>query len=64
MNFLYFIGGVAGGFLAIIYSKWITDNTSRIDIAEEWLGAGGTYNFWKLIGLILIGFGFYALFNM
>ena len=64
MNIVYFIGGVAGGFATIIYSKWITDNTSRIDFVEQYLGAGGTYSFWKLIGLILIGFGFYALFNM
>lgn len=63
MNWLYFLGSEIVGFIVIRYSKWITDNTGRIDIAEQYMGPGGTYTFWKVIGLGLIIFGFVALVN-
>lgn len=63
MNFLYFVGAEIGGFVAIIYSKWITDNTGRIEFAEHYLGRGGTYSMWKIIGVLLIIGGFWLLFN-
>ena len=62
MIFLIFILAMGGGFLCIIYSKWITDNTTRIDFCEHYLGGGGTYILWKIIGLGLIAFGFISLF--
>ncbi|HOX41252.1 MAG TPA: hypothetical protein PK263_03590 [bacterium] len=64
MNYIYFFGGLVGGFLLIIYSKAITDSTGRVDFAEKYLGMGGTYSFWKLIGFAMIIFSFWAVFNM
>lgn len=63
MNWLYFFGALVVGFLCIIYSKPITDNTGRMDFAEKIIGGGGTYTMWKLIGVVLIIFGFYMLVN-
>ena len=51
------------GYCFIRYSKWITDNTMRFETAERMLGPGGTYSFWKLIGVLLMIFGFYYIFN-
>lgn len=64
MNFLYFFGGLSVGMVLVLYSKWITDNTNRMDFAEKYLGPTGTYTFWKLMGVLLMGFGFWALFNL
>ena len=63
MNIVWFILGLAAGFLAIIYSKWITDSTYRIFFAEKWLGNGGTYIFWKIVGVLLILLSFWILFS-
>jgi len=63
MNFLYFFGAELLGFVLLLYSKWITDNTQRIDFAERYLGATGTYTFYKLVGIGLIIFGLWALFG-
>ncbi len=65
MNFLIFIGCLAGGFVCIRYCKWIVDNTGiRFDWAEKFLGYGGTYTALKILGLAAIIFGFYYTFGM
>lgn len=63
MNFVWFLACLAGGFICIKYSKWITDNTQRIELVEKYLGPTGTYTFWKIAGVAAIAFGFYKLFN-
>ena len=64
MKILIFIALITLGFVCVIYAKWITDNTTRFDFAEKFLGMGGTYNMWKLIGVVLIAFSFYYLIKM
>lgn len=64
MKFFIFIMLIAGGFVAVKYSKWITDNTMRFMWAEKFFGSGGTYTAWKIIGVLLIAFSFYYLVNM
>lgn len=64
MKFVYFILIIVFGFCLVIYHKWITDNTIRFDFAEKYLGVGGTYNMWKIIGIASIIFAFYYLIKM
>lgn len=42
------------GILLITHSYQITQLFGHQEFAERYLGAGGTYTMWKLIGLILI----------
>ena len=63
MKLLAFIGLIALGFVCIIYSKWITDNTARFDWPEKFFGSGGTYTMWKIFGVIAIVFAFIYLFK-
>jgi len=63
MNWLWFLCCLIGGFLAIKYSKWIADNTTHIDFADNFLGPTGTYTFWKIIGVIAIVYGFSLVFK-
>lgn len=64
MHFIYFLLIMAAGFGLIKYSKWIVDNTMHFYSVEKYLGPGGTYTFWKLVGLFSIAFSFYYLFNL
>jgi len=64
MSVVYFLISFALGITLIKYSKWIVDNTSRIDIAEEFLGVGGSYSFWKIIGILAIMFAFWSIYNL
>lgn len=63
MNFLYFLGFEALGFVFLLYFKWIVDHTTRLEFFENFLGSGGTYTAVKLAGVLLIVFGIYILFN-
>lgn len=63
MNFVYFLGFIAVGFVVLVYNKWLVDHTTRIDVFENYLGGGGTYSFVKLVGLALIIISFYVLVN-
>jgi len=64
MRFLYFIIGMAVGFLFICYNKWLVDNTGiRWPALEHTLGPGSMYSIWKLAGVILIILSFYVLFG-
>jgi len=62
MNFLYFLALEILGFVLIVYAKWITDNTQRVDFAEKYLGPTGTYTLYKIIGVAFIIAGFYLIF--
>jgi len=61
MKFLWFIGMFAGGLLLVKYFKWIVDHTRRYPSIEKFLGPGGTYTFWKLLGIVLMLGSFYVL---
>ena len=63
MKFLIFIMCFSIGFIAIRYSKWLVDSIGRSQFFEEKLGSGGTYTFWKLLGVASILFGFWYLFH-
>jgi len=45
---------VSAGLGFVIYTKRVKDFTGSFDFAEKWFGAGGTYNFLKLLGLALM----------
>jgi hypothetical protein len=53
------IGAVlaALGVLAVKYTFWLTNLTGNLGFAERYLGAGGTYSFYKLAGVVLAIFG-------
>lgn len=48
------ITGVGGGLALIIYSYQLTQLFGHQEYAERFLGAGGTYSMWKLLGLLAI----------
>ncbi|KKP88023.1 MAG: hypothetical protein UR93_C0024G0002 [Berkelbacteria bacterium GW2011_GWA2_35_9] len=55
---LTFIIALGLGLVIIIYTKQIVDMAGNSQWAESKLGAGGTYTFWKLFGLLVILMGF------
>lgn len=59
MRFFFFILGVGGGILYVIYHRKITEVINiPISWAEKWLGPGGTYTAHLLFGLAAIILGF------
>ncbi len=63
MKFLIFFVCLGFGYIGIIYSKWLVDSLGRVSWFEDKLGSGGTYSFWKLLGLAFIIFGFVYMFG-
>jgi hypothetical protein len=63
MKFLIFLLCLGAGLITIIYTKWLVDSIGKSSFFEEKLGSGGTYTFWKILGLLSIIFGFYYLFG-
>lgn len=51
--FIALVTGVAG-LLLITHSFQLTQLFGHAELAERYLGIGGTYTMWKLIGLALI----------
>ena len=45
---------IASGLGLIIYTRRVKDFTGSFDFAEKWFGSGGTYNFFKLLGIVII----------
>jgi len=59
MKFFFFVVGVFGGILYVIYHRKITEIINiRIGWAEQYLGSGGTYTAHLLFGLVAIVLGF------
>lgn len=54
VRFLVLIFGVAFGVLCVKYSYQATQLFGHNEYAEKYLGSGGTYSMWKLLGLIII----------
>ena len=48
----------AGGLAIIRYAEPIVRTFGYMDWAEKHLGSGGTYSAWKLIGILVMVFGF------
>ena len=50
--------------LGVCMLKWsepLTNMFGRNDLAERYLGTGGTYNMWKIIGIIFVVVSFFVL---
>jgi hypothetical protein len=45
--------GIPLGFVIMIYRAQIKNFTGKIDWAEQYMGAGGTYNLYIIIGLVV-----------
>ncbi len=52
----YFIGisAIALGIVLVIKTNWFVENFGRSEWAETHLGGGGTYTFYKLLGIVII----------
>jgi hypothetical protein len=54
LKILILIGGVAGGVLMMRYNYQLTQLFGYNSLAERYLGSGGTYTMWKLLGVLAI----------
>ena len=54
LKILIFVVGLGGGTALIKYSYQLTQIFGFNSLAEQYLGNGGTYTMWKLLGLIAI----------
>jgi hypothetical protein len=54
MKYLVFLLGLAFGIYVIVKSYAVARLFGQMDYAERYLGPGGTYTAWKLIGLLCI----------
>ncbi len=54
MKFFLFVLAVIIGLLFIKYTDPIVRTVGKNDWAEQYLGGGGTYTMWKLIGVGLM----------
>ncbi len=55
---IVFIVFVAIAIAILKYTEPIVRTFGKNDLAEKYLGMGGTYNMWKIIAVILIVVGF------
>jgi hypothetical protein len=63
IRILFFLGSMAVGFGLLVYTlKWV-GWVGKSGWAEDKLGSGGTYTMWKLIGILIMIFGFLVLFG-
>ncbi len=53
-----FVLTFALGLLVIRRSQWLVQNFGYMDWAEKYMGSGGTYSAWTLIGVLIIIWGF------
>lgn len=51
---LIFILGVGIGVLVMVYHRWFVKTVGTNSWAERYLGGGGTYVLWQLIGFLII----------
>lgn len=54
LKILALVGGVIGGVLMMRYSYQLTQIFGYNSLAERYLGNGGTYTMWKLLGMFAI----------
>ena len=63
MKILEFIGFLIAGFALIYFAYPLANITGRQDWVEKYLGSGGTITFYRLLGLLIVIFGFIFLVN-
>ena len=63
LKLLISIVAFVAGFICMKYSFAITRLFGHQEWAERYLGEGGTYGMWKLIGIILMAGGLWYLFS-
>lgn len=51
---LVIIGGTTVGILIVRYCYWMYRNISPLPFFERWIGYGGGYTGWRLIGIAVI----------
>jgi len=61
MQYLVAILLVLFGFYVVVNSYAMTRMVGKADWAEKYLGVGGTYTMWKLVGIGAIILAFYIL---
>lgn len=54
LKILALVGGIVGGVLMMRYSYQLTQIFGYNSLAERYLGSGGTYTMWKLLGVFAI----------
>lgn len=54
MKFLVFVAAVIIALLIMKYTEPIVRLVGKNDLAEKYLGMGGTYTMWKLIALLIV----------
>jgi hypothetical protein len=54
IKILALFGGVIGGVLMMRYNYQLTQLFGYNSLAERYLGSGGTYTMWKLLGVLAI----------
>ncbi len=67
MSFEHFVIGsllVVFGFLALKYNFQLVNLTGNVGFVEQWLGAGSTYGFFKLLSIIICIVGFLYMFGL
>lgn len=52
------------GFLMILKTATVMEWFGRVDWAEDKFGPGGSYTFWKLIGVIIVFVGIFISTNL
>lgn len=58
LRLIIFILGLGLGLYFIVKSEYIVRTIGHNQTAEKYLGAGGSYLMWKLIGILVIILGF------
>ncbi|MBU6389023.1 hypothetical protein KGQ71_00750 [Patescibacteria group bacterium] len=61
MTILYALIAIAAGFYVELRVFWIVRFFGHLDWAERYLGPGGSYTAWRIIGIILIVAGFWEI---
>jgi len=56
---------IVGGYVVIRYTEWLLNNIGRIEFFERKMGnMGGSRLGYKLLGILLIAFGFMLVTNL
>jgi hypothetical protein len=59
MNILISLAAIILGFLVELYTFQIVRTFGHLDWAERYLGPGGSYSAWRIIGILMIIFGYW-----